>query len=108
MLFCPNLDKEADPADAVNRLRCGRILKVTVKGEKSDFPCHVGVRINCVPASEVTDLGDSYTYTVLPGTMSTSPNVVYEQSVDASADKSWREMVCIRGWVYDYVCAVFS
>lgn len=99
LMFCPNLDKEADPADAVNRLRCGRILKVTVKAEKSDFPCHIGVRINCVPSSEVTDLGDAYTYTVLPGTMTTTPNVVYEQTVDTSTDKSWREMVCI-GFVY--------
>jgi hypothetical protein len=74
-----NLDSESVDANiATNQLNCSIIHKVTMLEHQSTFPVPLGVEINCVPPREVTELGQKYAYTVLPHTINSASETIYE------------------------------
>lgn len=64
--------------DAINTIRNGVIRSVSILEHSSTFPCALGATISCIPASEVTDIGEKYAYTVLPKSYINTPQVVYK------------------------------
>jgi len=68
---------------AINQLRTALIHKIRLLQDHSTFPVPVGVTINCVPSNEVTDLGERFAYTVLPGMRNTTSSVIYQCDVGA-------------------------
>ncbi len=67
-----------DAGMATSQLNCAMIHEVTLLEHQSTFPVPLGVNLNCVPAREVTDLGDKFAYTVLPNSVISSPQVIYK------------------------------
>jgi hypothetical protein len=57
---------EIDVQSGSNQLRTALLTKATFIQEHSTFPVPLGIMISCVPCMEYTDLGQKYTYTVLP------------------------------------------
>jgi len=75
------LGNEVDAQVATNQLRTALIHEVKLLQDRSTFPVPLGVTINCVPPQEMTDLGERYTYTVLPKTTNTTGQKIYECDV---------------------------
>lgn len=74
-----NMDHEnLDASAATSQLNNAVIHDVTLLEHQSTFPIPLGVTINCVPAREITDVGEKYTYTVLPNGISSNPQVIYK------------------------------
>lgn len=95
VLFQPNLADNINPeqnANLMNSLRTGVIKKLTVREHKSTFPFILGVDINCVPPSEVTDIGEKFTYTVLPNSNISVPQVVYQCSNEVQDNTNWHQL----------------
>ena len=57
---------EVDAQVATNQLRTALVTKVTFIQDRSTFPVPIGIKINCMPSNEITDLGEKFAYTVLP------------------------------------------
>ena len=90
--FSPHLNAEADPVATTNALRAVHLVRATLQEQYSTFPCTLGMTINCVPTSEVTDPGEKYAFTVLPFSRNTTPHDFYTE-LGADADtSSWRQM----------------
>lgn len=70
--------EEMDAGMATNQLNCAMIHEVTLLEHQSTFPVPLGVNLNCVPAREVTELGDKFAFTVLPHSVASSPQVIYK------------------------------
>ena len=66
---------------ATNQLRTALIHEVRLLQDRSTFPVPLGVTINCIPPSEMTDLGERYAYTVLPNVTNSVGQVVYQGDV---------------------------
>ena len=90
-LFCPSLESGMNPEEQVDLIRNGLIRSVTLKEAQSTFPCSLGVTISCVPPNEVTDLGDRYAYTVLPGSTISSPQLIYTCDSSTQENAAWRQ-----------------
>lgn len=90
-IFCPTLEADMDPAEQVNSIRNGLIRSLTLKEAHSTFPCALGVSVSCIPATEVTDLGERYAYTVLPTSTISSPQVVYACDASIQQNTEWRQ-----------------
>lgn len=84
------LGKDADAHLATNQLRTALIHEVNLLEHKSDFPVTLGVKINCLPSHEVTDLGNEYAYTVLPNSNISTPHNIYRCDVSAENSQNWR------------------
>lgn len=84
------LGENMDAQLATNQLRTALIHEVTLLEHKSSFPIGLGVKINCIPASEYTDLGQSYAYTVLPLGINTSAQAIYKCDASATSTQNWR------------------
>lgn len=84
------LGDNMDAQLATNQLRTALIHEVNLLEHKSSFPIGLGVKINCIPAAEYTDLGQSYAYTVLPMGVNTSCQGVYKCDASATSTQNWR------------------
>lgn len=79
-----------DHGSMTNALRNAVILKATVRKQASSFPVPMGVTMNCITPSEVTDMGEKYVTTVLPNSVSTEPHVVYQTDAASADSIEWR------------------
>jgi hypothetical protein len=79
-----------DATLATNQLRTALIHELNILEHKSSFPVALGVKINCIPASEFTDLGQAYAYTVLPLSVNTAVQNVYTCDASATSTQNWR------------------
>jgi len=89
-VFLPSLDEEMDPSHGVHYIRNAVVRNVTIKEHMSSFPYALGVTLSCVPPSEVTDLGQKYAYTVLPGSRLAVPQEVYSCDTSMQDGSMWR------------------
>jgi len=85
------LGSETDAQVVTNQLRTAQIRSFKILQEYSTFPVPLGVSINCVPANEVTDLGERYAYTVLPNARSAVSQTVYECDTSSEEGNQWRK-----------------
>lgn len=94
-MFHPNLDDNMDTEKSnsiVNSLRNAVVKRLTVKEHQSTFPYTLGININCVPPTEVTNIGEKFTYTVLPNSVINTPQLLY-QCDGATEDRSnWQQL----------------
>jgi hypothetical protein len=85
-----NLDCDSvDASAATTQLNCAVIHKVTLLEHQSTFPVPLGVEINCVPSREVTELGQKFAYTVLPGSVNSNAHTIYETEILNDEMYSW-------------------
>jgi hypothetical protein len=79
-----------DHGTMTNAMRNAIMIKVVAQKQSSTFPVPLGVTMNCVTPSEITDLGERYVTTVLPNSVNTSPHVVYETDAASADSVEWR------------------
>jgi hypothetical protein len=84
------LGENMDSTLATNQLRTALIHEMKVLEHKSTFPITVGVKINCIPASEFTDLGEGFAYTILPHSVINTPHTIYTCDERMENGQSWR------------------
>jgi hypothetical protein len=85
------LGSEVDTQVATNQLRTALIHELKVLQDRSTFPVPLGVTINCVPAHEMTDLGERFAYTVLPGMQNSVAQTVYQCDTGSEEGLQWRK-----------------
>lgn len=85
------MGSEIDSQVAINQLRTALIHELKVVQDRSTFPVPLGVTINCVPANEMTDLGDRYAYTVLPRSRNAVGQTVYQCDTGSEEGLQWRK-----------------
>ena len=83
-------EEDGDLSGLTNQLRTALIHEVNVLEHKSTFPVLLGVHINCIPAGEFTDLGEKFSYTVLPQSTISTPQTVYSCNTNMSQGTEWR------------------
>ena len=67
-----------DSSAAINQLCQADMHEVVLLEHQSTFPVALGVKMNCVPSKEFTELGDAYTYTVLPNSNLSTPQQLFK------------------------------
>ena len=72
------LGTEADAHASANSLRAASVQEMLVECERSTFPVSMGIRVNCIPPKEVTDIGERFTYTVMPLSAHHVPHSIYK------------------------------
>lgn len=82
---------EVDAQVATNQLRTAMIHEVKILQDRSTFPVGLGVHINCVPHHEANELGERFTYTVLPAGHSNTPQTVFQCDVGYEDGMQWRK-----------------
>jgi hypothetical protein len=85
------LGSEVDTQVATNQLRTALIHELKVLQDRSTFPVPLGVTINCVPAHEMTDLGERFAYTVLPGMQNSVAQTIYQCDTGSEEGLQWRK-----------------
>jgi len=85
------LGSEVDSQVATNQLRTALIHELKIMQDRSTFPVPLGVTINCVPAHEMTDVGDRFAYTVLPGTQNSVAQTIYQCDTGSEEGLQWRK-----------------
>jgi hypothetical protein len=85
------LGSEVDSQVATNQLRTALIHELKILQDRSTFPVPLGVTINCVPAHEMTDVGERYAYTVLPGTQNSVAQTIYQCDTGSEEGLQWRK-----------------
>ena len=76
---------------ATNQLRTAMIKDIRLMQDRSTFPVGLGVHINCIPLTEMTDLGERFAYTVLPMMQNTTGQVIYQCDVGYEEGLQWRK-----------------
>mmetsp|Transcript_34395 Transcript_34395/g.81097 ORF Transcript_34395/g.81097 Transcript_34395/m.81097 type:complete len:308 (-) Transcript_34395:47-970(-) len=79
-----------DHGTMTNAMRNAVVLKATILKQSSTFPVPLGVSMNCITPCEVTDMGEKYVTTVLPNSVNTAPQVVYETDAASADSIEWR------------------
>jgi hypothetical protein len=85
------MGSEVDAQVATNQLRTALIHELRVLQDRSTFPVPLGVIIKCVPANEITDLGERYAYTVLPRVQNTVSQTIYQNDPGSEEGLQWRK-----------------
>ena len=85
------MGSELDSQVVTNQLRTALIHELKIVQDRSTFPVPLGVSINCVPAHEMTDLGDRYAYTVLPHMQNSVGQVIYQCETGSEEGQQWRK-----------------
>jgi len=85
------LGHDVDSQVAANQLRTAHIHEIRLVQDRSTFPVALGVSINCIPAREVTDLGERFAYTVLPQTSNTVGQSIYLCETGSTEGLQWRK-----------------
>lgn len=84
------LAENADAQVVMNQLRTALIHEVVLLEHKSTFPVPLGANINCIPAQEFTDLGQGFSYTILPQSNISTPHTIYKCDANAENSLNWR------------------
>jgi hypothetical protein len=84
------LSDNADAQVVMNQLRTALIHEVVLLEHKSTFPVPLGANINCIPPQEFTDLGQGFSYTILPNSTISTPHVIYKCDANAENSLNWR------------------
>ena len=93
MIFSNRLASEAtDGVASMNELKGMKVLRATLAEHYSSFPCTMGVSISGIPASEVTDLGEKFAYTVTPYSRLSTPHHFFMASESETDSTSWRKL----------------
>ena len=82
---------EMDSNVVTNQLRTALIHEVKLLQDHSTFPVALGVNINCVPPTEITDLGEKFAYTVLPQSKNNSSQTIYQCDSNTEDGLQWRK-----------------
>jgi len=82
---------EVDSQVVTNQLRTALVHELKVVQDRSTFPVPLGVSISCVPANEITNVGDRFAYTVLPGMVSSVPQTIYQCDTGSEEGQQWRK-----------------
>lgn len=86
-------DAQAGPLDlgaTLNSLKNATITKATILQSYNTFPVPLGVSVSCLPANEVCDTGDRYTFTTIPNTSVNTPIKLYEAGECQTQAAEWR------------------
>jgi hypothetical protein len=95
LMFAPTLDDNMTPeqsSNLVNSLRNGVIKKVTLKEHQSTFPFTMGVNLSCCPPNEVTNIGEKFTYCVLPNSVITTEQVLHQSDHTTLDNSAWHNL----------------
>lgn len=79
-----------DHGTMTNAMRNTVILKATILKQHSSYPVPLGVSMNCITPSEVTDMGEKYVTTVLPNSTNQTPHTVFETDAASTDSIEWR------------------
>ena len=82
---------ELDSQTVTNQLRTALIHEVKLLQDHSTFPVALGVTINCVPSTEITDLGEKFAYTVLPQSKNNIGQTIYLCDANTEDGVQWRK-----------------
>ena len=83
-------EESGDLSSLTNQLRTALIHEVNLLEHKSTFPVLLGAQINCIPSSEFTDMGEKYSYTILPHSIINTPQKIYSCNTNLSQGMEWR------------------
>lgn len=86
-----SLTMQADLSSAMQSLKNATITKATLLQSHNTFPVPLGVTVSCLPRHEVVDTGDKYTFTTIPQTTCTHPQVLFEQKECTTDASAWQE-----------------
>jgi hypothetical protein len=76
---------------ATCQLNSALMHEVTILQQHSDFPVPLGVHLNCVPPKEFTEIGDAYSYTVLPHSKTSTPETIFKAQPLSEDMYDWHE-----------------
>jgi hypothetical protein len=76
---------------ATCQLNSALMHEVTILQQHSDFPVPLGVHLNCVPPKEFTEIGDAYSYTVLPNSKMSTPETIFKAQPLSEDMYDWHE-----------------
>jgi hypothetical protein len=76
---------------AENALNNARVKNVTCMEYTSTFPIPLGVKCDCLPACESTDIGHRYIMTTLPCHKNTTPQNLYSADDTSSEAVRWKQ-----------------
>jgi hypothetical protein len=82
---------EVDAQVVTNQLRTALIHELKVVQDRSTFPVPLGVTISCVPSHEMTNVGDRFAYTVLPGMSNSVPQTIFQCESGSEEGQQWRK-----------------
>lgn len=81
----------ADHTSTINSLRNAVIKKCTIIESRSTFPVPLGVKISSLPQDEFTEDGLSFNATVLPNSLNSTPQVVFEAESTNLDSENWHK-----------------
>jgi hypothetical protein len=76
---------------AINALNNARVKSVTCTEYTSTFPIPLGIKCDCLPATESTDIGHRYIMTTLPCHSNTNPQNLYSANDTSTEAKRWKD-----------------
>lgn len=92
-------DNPTDMNSSLNSIKNAYILNCKLLEVKSSFPVPLGVSINCIPHSEITETGQAFAFTVLPKSHNTQTLMLFEADMNSSENNHWRN--CFREYNKD-------
>ena len=82
----------SDNTAITNAIGNAVIVKTTMLSSKSTFPVALGLTMNGVPGSEVTESGEKFLTTILPNHTTSNPEVLFEADITARQGLEWRSL----------------
>jgi hypothetical protein len=76
---------------ALNSLNNARVKSVICHEYTSTFPIPLGIKCDCLPATESTDIGHRYIMTTLPCHSNTTPQTLYSANDTSSEALRWKQ-----------------
>jgi hypothetical protein len=76
---------------AINALNNARVKSVVCTEYTSTFPIPLGIKCDCLPATESTDVGHRYIMTTLPCHSNTTPQNLYSANDTSSEALRWKQ-----------------
>ena len=76
---------------ATNALQNARVKSVKCMEYISTFPIPLGIKCDCLPATESTDIGHRYIMTTLPCHSNTTPQILYSANDTSSEALRWKQ-----------------
>jgi len=76
---------------AMNALNNASVKSVHCMEYVSTFPIPLGIKCDCLPACESTDIGHRYIMTTLPGHSNTTPQTVYKADETSAEAVRWKQ-----------------
>ncbi|KAJ1465881.1 hypothetical protein T484DRAFT_1757104 [Baffinella frigidus] len=91
-VFAPTeLGIENNLETSMNNLNNARVKSVVCTEYNSTFPIALGIKCDCLPACESTDIGHRYIMTTMPCHSNTTPQVLYSADETSSEAIRWKQ-----------------